>query len=142
MKKVKSYRDLPYTACSACMACIDVCHHNALSPIIDEDGYYQISGDADKCIECGLCVKICPVLKNEAEVNSLRNAFAVWNSNEELRSKSASGGAFSALAEEVLRQGGIIYGAKIGSWVVFIITSVSAPINIGIVGIKTLCSRF
>lgn len=113
MKKVKSYRDLPYTACSACMACIDVCHHNALSPIIDEDGYYQISGDADKCIECGLCVKTCPVLKNEAEVNSLRNAFAVWNSNEELRSKSASGGAFSALAEEVLRQGGIIYGAKI-----------------------------
>lgn len=113
MQNKKSYNDLPYATCTACMACIDVCCHNALSPIIDKDGYYQISGDADKCIECGLCVKTCPILKTKEKVNNLRKAYAVWNTNYEIRSQSASGGAFSALAEEVLKCGGVVYGAKI-----------------------------
>lgn len=113
MQNKKSFHDLPYAKCTACMACVDVCCHKALSPIIDKNGYYQISGDADKCIECGLCVKSCPVLKTKEKVKKLRRSYAVWNTNYEIRSQSASGGAFSALAEEVLKRGGVVYGAKI-----------------------------
>ena len=49
-------------SCTACMACVDSCHHDALNVSIDRDGFYCIEAHPDKCVECGLCGRVCPVL--------------------------------------------------------------------------------
>ena len=38
-------------------------------------------------------------------------SYAVWHADEKVRANSTSGGAFSALASEMLAKGGIVYGA-------------------------------
>ena len=102
--------------CTACMACVDICHQGALSHLLDRDGFYQIAADDNKCIECGLCGKVCPVLKPLfAERNrvELSMPYAVWCSDDVLRKQSASGGAFAAIAKAFLEKGAVVYGAAI-----------------------------
>ena len=37
--------------------------------------------------------------------------YAAKNKNEEVRQASSSGGIFTALAEEIIREGGVVFGA-------------------------------
>ena len=106
----------PSSTCTACMACVDSCRHKALSVIIDRDGFYAVKADERKCVGCGLCAKVCPVLDSPIIVKDrfdLSQPYAAWCSNEQLRKKSASGGAFAAIAEAFLKKGAIVYGAAI-----------------------------
>lgn len=105
--------------CTACMACVDICHHGALSLFVDRDGFYQIEVDNNKCIECGLCEKVCPVLKPlfaERDRVELSMPYAVWCSDDILRKQSASGGAFAAIAKAFLAKGAVVYGAAINGF--------------------------
>ncbi|MBQ8225887.1 MAG: Coenzyme F420 hydrogenase/dehydrogenase, beta subunit C-terminal domain [Bacteroidaceae bacterium] len=99
--------------CTACMACIDSCSHQALSSSIDPDGYYQIDFDTNKCVECGLCTRTCPVLSPPRKSIEESRPYAAWNTHQNLRKKSASGGAFSAIASAILQERGVVYGAAI-----------------------------
>lgn len=99
------------------MACIDSCAKMALSFYISEDGYYQIRTEETKCVNCGLCTKVCPVLnKPIAEYSEKKYAYAVWDKNDDVRKRAASGGAFSAIAEVVLKKGGVVYGASVDAF--------------------------
>ena len=106
----------PPAICTGCMACADSCHHGTLSITLDRDGFYQIAIDKDKCVECGLCSKACPVLNPspvDKEQIELSKPYAVWCTDEPLRKASASGGAFAAIAKAFLEKGAIVYGAAI-----------------------------
>lgn len=103
----------PYKECTACMACIDTCNHKAIDYCIDEYGYYKMSIDAGKCVNCGLCEKKCPVLNKPATTNSCSQPYAGWCSDAPLRSLSASGGIFATIAKSVLDNKGVVYGAAI-----------------------------
>lgn len=101
-------------ACTACMACIDSCAKNALSFYISDEGYYQIKIDSTRCVECGRCSRVCPVLNYPLNSNRApQKVFAAWDQNEEVRARSSSGGAFSAIAKFVLEKKGVVYGAAI-----------------------------
>lgn len=106
----------PISLCTACMACVDSCHHEVLSITLDRDGFYQLTNDKDKCVECGLCSKVCPVLNPlplDKDQIELSQPYAAWSSDDQLRKKSASGGAFAAIAEAFLKKRAIVYGAAI-----------------------------
>lgn len=102
--------------CTACMACVDICSHQALSATIDSNGYYKILTDKNACINCGLCSKICPVLNPLDIMQKPSQPFAAWSNDPIFRAKSASGGAFSAVALTILENGGIVYGATISGF--------------------------
>lgn len=101
------------STCTACMACIDSCAHKALTYEIDKFGYFEIIADIQKCVNCELCSKHCPVLNPPINAVKYLECFSAWSNKDEQRRKSASGGAFAAIAYEIIKRGGIVYGATI-----------------------------
>lgn len=103
-----------HRVCTGCMACADSCSQQAINPYIGDDGHYYVKVEEAKCVGCLSCEKVCPVvshsLYSQSEIADFR---AVWNKNDEERRRSASGGAFSAMAHYILDNGGIVIGAAI-----------------------------
>lgn len=78
----------------------------------DEEGFWYPEVDKDKCIDCGLCEKICPIIhKVVIDESCTTTAMAAINLNEEIRLNSSSGGVFTLISEYILDQGGVVFGA-------------------------------
>ena len=101
------------TNCCGCHACYNICPQFCIRMEQDLEGFKYPIVDKSKCIECNLCEKVCPIINNinEPSINMPPLAFAAFNKNEKIRSESSSGGLLSIIAEHVLAQGGLIYGA-------------------------------
>lgn len=96
--------------CCGCHACYNICPKNAIEMIEDEKGFKYPKIIKERCINCGLCTKVCPIINNQ-KVNHEPKAYACYHKNDEIRKKSSSGGIFSLLAEEILDREGIVIGA-------------------------------
>ena len=101
--------------CCGCTACEQICVHNAISMKENSKGFLEPYIDQDKCVNCGLCDKVCPLLKKYTvyETDFRQKYYAAKRKDDKLRRQSQSGGAFSALAEEILNQNGCVYGVGI-----------------------------
>ena len=79
----------------------------------DSEGFLFPEIDDEKCINCGLCEKKCPVLTPSVIDNrkGKQELYAAWHKNSAIRMKSSSGAIFSALAENILNANGKVYGA-------------------------------
>lgn len=106
--------------CCGCYACGNVCSKKAISFKADKEGFWYPEVDVEKCVECGLCEKVCPVLHQKEEIKPIEVKAAI-NINEKVRINSSSGGVFSILAENTIQQGGVVFGAQFNSnWEVVI----------------------
>lgn len=101
--------------CNGCHTCYSVCSKQAIKMISNEEGFLYPQIDETLCVKCGLCEKKCPVLNPLQKDDEQTLAYAVINNNEKIRLESSSGGVFTALAENVIKQGGIVFGAKFDS---------------------------
>lgn len=97
------------TDCSGCEACANACSHDAITMTEDAMGHLHPQFNETKCIDCGLCTKVCPALAPVTQVSPLR-AFAVASDDAEERRTSSSGGAASVAARHILKHGGVVYG--------------------------------
>ncbi len=93
------------------MACVNSCNKGAISIIQDKEGFYRPLINTDNCVNCGLCAKTCPVINPSKQAYKPSKIYAAWHLNGNVRNESSSGGAFSALAESIIEQGGIVCGA-------------------------------
>ena len=98
--------------CNGCHACYSLCPKKAIKMVSNTEGFLFPQINNDLCIECGLCEKICPVLNPITKENELTAAYAIINNDEEIRLQSSSGGVFSVIAQDVIKQNGIVFGAK------------------------------
>lgn len=96
--------------CTGCSACFAICHSGAVAMCADDRGFLHPVVDAQKCIRCGACLKVCPVRKRGSPAVPLV-ALAARAKDVELRAKSSSGGVFGVIARHVLRCGGVVFGA-------------------------------
>ena len=98
--------------CCGCTACMSACPAQCIVMRRDREGFdYPFVNNPDLCIGCGMCEKVCPVL-NPLEAAEPLEARAVRS--EQHVSGSSSGGVFPALAERIISEGGVVFGAVVG----------------------------
>ena len=98
--------------CSGCTACMHSCPTDAITMECDVEGFKYPIIDDQRCIDCGICRRICP-FNNAYDVSSnfkVPLVYAVKNKDEQCRLTSSSGGIFPALAQSVIDKNGVVYG--------------------------------
>lgn len=104
--------NLPLGKCSACGACVQICPKNALSFQPSHEGFLYPSVDQSLCVECRICERTCPVLNEKHSAKfSERKTYAAFCNDIKTRLESSSGGMFSVLAERIIENGGVVFGA-------------------------------
>ncbi len=110
--------------CVGCRACVNICPKSAILMREDDEGFFYPTIDDEKCTNCGLCKKVCPSLnKSEIFKENTKNpdCYAVI-ADDETRLVSSSGGAFTLIADEIFKMGGLVCGvAYVGQKVQHII---------------------
>ncbi len=98
--------------CTGCGACENICPVDAIKLLPNKEGFGVPSIDSNKCIGCLKCEKCCPVINNkEINYGNEPKVYAAWNNDAKIRKGSSSGGIFSALAETIIKKGGVVCGA-------------------------------
>lgn len=101
--------------CCGCSACVNICNFNAISMKEDKEGFMYPEINSQMCCHCKACEKVCPVLNLDEKEVKEPDAYAISSNKKEILLKSSSGGVFSHLANYVLEQGGIVFGAAFSS---------------------------
>lgn len=97
--------------CYGCGLCIEACPVNAIQFSENGNGFHVPVVHSEKCIQCGKCDKLCIRLNDSDRINlSNSKVYAFFMKNKKERLHSTSGGAFYALAESVINQGGVVCG--------------------------------
>ena len=107
MRKIETIRN---TTCTGCSACYNICPVGAIDIRLDDRGFYKPYIDETKCIDCGMCDRVCPILNYKKENNELKKLYAMW-ADDDVRMQSSSGGAFTLLAESIIKNKGVVFGA-------------------------------
>lgn len=102
--------------CCGCAVCDSVCPIHAISMSYNNEGFLYPTIDQTKCIECHLCLQSCPINVcpplSEDHVFFKQKVFACINKDENILHVSSSGGVFYALASDVIKSEGVVFGAS------------------------------
>lgn len=100
--------------CCGCLACVSACPQKCIQIKEDNEGFLYPEVDKSQCINCSLCQRSCPIL-NQLEKRYPLNVYAAKNKDEQIRQLSSSGGIFTLLAERIIDEGGVVFGARFNS---------------------------
>lgn len=101
-------------SCSGCHACANACPKQCIRMKADAEGFLYPEIDKAQCVDCHLCEKICPILNGAcSDPQALQDAYAAYVQDDAVRKSSSSGGIFTLLAEQILGQGGVVFGAAL-----------------------------
>ena len=96
--------------CCGCYACYNICSQKCINMQSDAEGFWYPLVDTKQCTDCGLCEKVCPIL-NKIIVENHPVAYACINKDSKIRELSSSGGLFTIIAEKVIANNGVAFGA-------------------------------
>lgn len=96
--------------CTGCGACFNICPVSAITMMADKEGFLYPNINNSICIHCGKCKDACPSL-NLKYTNDNNPVCYATMADDSIRSGSSSGGMFTLLAEEFLKENGAVCGA-------------------------------
>ena len=100
--------------CCGCGACSMACPKHCLKMKEDKQGFlYPVFSDEKACVDCGICTHVCPVqqpFEKKGNIDSL----AAFTDNVD-RLSCSSGGINTLVAEHVIKEGGVVFGARFDS---------------------------
>ncbi len=97
--------------CVGCKSCEQICPKQCISMVENREGFWYPLVDDEICVDCGLCLKKCPVINVEYHRNKPKKVLAWRNKNDKDIMRSASGGAADSAAKAILQMNGVVYGA-------------------------------
>jgi formate hydrogenlyase subunit 6/NADH:ubiquinone oxidoreductase subunit I len=98
--------------CCGCGNCANTCSLEAIRMKLDDEGFLYPIIDDNKCVDCGLCREVCPIINVaslQIESHNLKTFCGYYLDKNKLLSCS-SGGAASAISEKIIELGGVVYG--------------------------------
>lgn len=98
--------------CCGCTACASICPKDAITMEPDTLGFKYPKVDLNKCIDCGLCEKVCAFNDHYDKTLNLKapEIYAARHKDIYEIETSRSGAAFIAISDYILENGGIVYG--------------------------------
>lgn len=96
--------------CTGCCACLNICPPTAISMVKDDFGFNHPIIDNNKCIDCRLCKKVCPII-NKPQLHKELITYAAISKDKCIYDKSTSGGIATTLSKYMILNGGVVYGA-------------------------------
>lgn len=95
--------------CTGCSLCANICPFDAIEMTENDEGFLFPFVN-EKCTGCGLCAKNCPQLAQKSQYHESSECYAVV-CKDEYRDNCSSGGVFGAIANYMIDNGGVVYGA-------------------------------
>ena len=96
--------------CTGCQACAQICPVRAITMENASDGFLYPRVSESRCVDCGLCTKVCTMNSPAAQAIDL-GVYSVQAKEDAVLSQCSSGGVFLLLAQDCLKRGGLIFGA-------------------------------
>lgn len=96
--------------CTGCHACQNICSCHAIVMTDSEDGFLYPKINNALCVDCGACYRVCPLTK-EMTVTPILGTYSGYATDASIVTSSSSGGVFYHLAQKILREGGVVFGA-------------------------------
>lgn len=92
--------------CCGCTACASVCIHNAITMEADVLGFLYPKIDILKCIDCGICEKVCAFNDDYDRTLNLSKPDVYGARHKDISEvkTSRSGAAFIAISDYILEQ--------------------------------------
>lgn len=103
--------------CSGCTSCAASCPMQCIQMMSDEEGFVYPIVDEIRCIQCGKCKRVCPVIAAEngqdfTNEERISDRYIVAHTKrEDIRRESSSGGIFTECSQFVIDRGGVAFGA-------------------------------
>lgn len=98
--------------CCGCSACEQMCGKTAISIQPDSEGFVYPKIDLNKCVDCGMCLKVCPVVNKCESTTPYLKTYAGYSTDQEIMEKSTSGGFITTLSRYIIDNGGLVYGVE------------------------------
>lgn len=100
--------------CTGCRSCEQNCPQKAISFIENEEGFLFPTIEEKLCVNCGKCLRSCPQFDNSGlQSEIIRGVYVGLNNNQYDLMTSSSGGIMSAIATYILKNEGIVFGARL-----------------------------
>lgn len=109
--------------CCGCRNCLNVCPVGAIDFENDTYGFEYPVIEKEMCIDCGLCTEMCPAINQPLENNDVKMCGVAYALDDKTRHQGSSGGMFGLFAKEIIKQGGIVFGAAFDEQLKLITTS-------------------
>jgi coenzyme F420-reducing hydrogenase beta subunit len=96
--------------CCGCGTCSLLCPVKAISMVEDSEGFKYPYINKTQCNNCSVCIGVCRFSKFGVNQNEKQEIYAVRHMDTNELGSSQSGGAFSAIVNQVLLSNGVVYG--------------------------------
>ena len=103
--------DLDEKKCCGCMACLNACPCSAIKIVENKNGFIYPKIDESLCINCGLCSNVCDFNKEHETASNIEHAYSLEINDKKALYESTSGGAFTAISDRILQNGGAVVGS-------------------------------
>lgn len=98
--------------CCGCEACFNACPVKAIEMKENNHGELFPEINSDKCIQCGKCLKVCPLKKDSGGAKSL-SAYGAISKDSSMYKNATSGGIFAVIADYIISQEGMVVGSAL-----------------------------
>ncbi len=95
--------------CCGCRSCEQSCPKKCIKMIDDNEGFLTPNINEKACVDCGICVKVCPILDENIKKIEPK-VYAAKNNNTQILLDSTSGGMFDIFARYILEKNGYVFG--------------------------------